>query len=35
MIETALLFGGLLCAVFFIGVPVGYAIIFTATALYF
>ena len=29
------LFGGLLCAVFFIGVPVGYAIIFTATALYF
>ena len=35
MIETALLFGGLLSAVFLIGVPVGYAIIFTATLLYF
>jgi tripartite ATP-independent transporter DctM subunit len=35
MIETTLLFGGLLLGTFIIGVPVGYAIIFVATVLYY
>ncbi len=35
MILTSLLFGGLLIGIFIIGVPIGYAIIFATTILYF